>query len=116
MGVYRGSKGTFGRVGCGVLLGESYPQATLKIVRFRSDEGKAVGSRGFHGPGRLSPLKNASVTDQVARGIVQHGSEQVIRSYTRIDAETRRTARDKLPNVTHEGRTPLNRNDSLGRQ
>jgi hypothetical protein len=103
-------------VGCDVLLGESYPEATLKMVRFRSSEGKAVGSPGFHGSGRLSPLKNAGVSDQVARGIVRHESEQVIRSYTRIDAETRRTARDKLPNVTHEGRTPLNLADSLGCQ
>jgi hypothetical protein len=43
-------------------------------------------------------------------------SEAVSRSHGDIDAETRRTAVDKLPDVTRANRTPTNQFDRLGRQ
>ena len=46
-----------------------------------------------------SLLKNAGVSDVVARDIVGHESEAVSRNYTHIDAETKRAALDKLPEL-----------------
>jgi hypothetical protein len=45
-------------------------------------------------------LKNAGVGDVVARDLVGHESASVSRNYTHIDAETKRAALDKLPDVT----------------
>ena len=47
-----------------------------------------------------SLLKNAGVSDVVARDIVGHESEAVSRNYTHIETETKRAALDKLPDVT----------------
>jgi integrase len=46
-----------------------------------------------------SLLKNAGVSDVVARDIVGHESAAVSRNYTHIDAETKRAALDKLPDL-----------------
>ena len=47
-----------------------------------------------------SLLKNAGVSDVVARDLIGHESEAISRSYTHIDAETKRAAVEKLPDVT----------------
>jgi integrase len=46
-----------------------------------------------------SLLKNAGVSDAIARDLIGHDSESVSRNYTHIDAETRRAALDKMPEV-----------------
>lgn len=48
----------------------------------------------------VSLLKNAGVSDVVARDIIGHDSEAVSRQYTHIESETRRKALDKLPDIT----------------
>ena len=50
-----------------------------------------------------SLLKNAGVSDVVARDIIGHESVAMSRNYTHIDAETKRVALDKLPDVTTTG-------------
>jgi len=47
-----------------------------------------------------SLLKNAGVSDVIARDIIGHESEAVSRTYTHIESETKRAALDKLPDVT----------------
>jgi len=47
-----------------------------------------------------SLLKNAGVSDVIARDIIGHDSAAVSANYTHIDQETKRTALDKLPDVT----------------
>jgi integrase len=47
-----------------------------------------------------SLLKNAGVSDVVARDIVGHESAAVSANYTHIDDDTKRAALDKLPDVT----------------
>jgi len=47
-----------------------------------------------------SLLKNAGVSDVVARDIIGHDSAAVSASYTHIDQQTERSALDKLPDVT----------------
>lgn len=46
-----------------------------------------------------SLLKNAGVSDVVARDIIGHDSEAVSRNYTHIDTETKRKAIDAMPDV-----------------
>jgi integrase len=46
-----------------------------------------------------SLLKNAGVSDAVARDIIGHESEAVSRNYTHIDMETKRKAVDAMPDV-----------------
>ena len=46
-----------------------------------------------------SLLKNAGVSDVVARDIIGHESEAISRNYTHIDFETKRAALEKLPDV-----------------
>jgi integrase len=46
-----------------------------------------------------SLLKNAGVSDVVARDIIGHESEAISRNYTHIDAETKGNAVDKMPDV-----------------
>lgn len=48
----------------------------------------------------MSLLKNAGVGDVVARDILDRESEAISRSYTHIEAETKRAALAKLPDVT----------------
>lgn len=47
-----------------------------------------------------SLLKNAGVSNAIAQDIIGHDSEAVSRNYTHIDPETRRTALDKMPDLT----------------
>jgi integrase len=47
-----------------------------------------------------SLLKNAGVSDVIARDIIGHDSAAVSANYTHIDQETKRVALDKLPDVT----------------
>lgn len=47
----------------------------------------------------VSLLKNAGVSDVIARDIIGHESEAVSRQYTHIESETRRKALDKMPDV-----------------
>ena len=47
-----------------------------------------------------SLLKNAGVSDVVARDIIGHESAAVSQSYTHIEAHTKRAALNKLPDVT----------------
>ena len=46
-----------------------------------------------------SLLKNAGVSDVVARDIIGHESEIVSRNYTHIDTATKREALDKMPDI-----------------
>jgi len=46
-----------------------------------------------------SLLKNAGVSNAIAQDLIGHDSEAVSRSYTHIDADTRRAALDKMPEV-----------------
>ena len=46
-----------------------------------------------------SLLKNAGVSDVIARDIIGHESAAISASYTHIDSETKRAALDKLPDV-----------------
>ena len=48
----------------------------------------------------VSLLKNAGVSDVVARDIIGHESEAVSRQYTHIETDTRRKALDKIPDIT----------------
>jgi integrase len=87
--------------------------ASAGLVQSRGDHLKKEGKAGRAARRQLSPvsfhslrhtatslLKNAGVSDVVARDIVGHESEAVSRSYTHIDTETKRNALDKLPDVT----------------
>lgn len=51
-----------------------------------------------------SLLKNAGVSDVVAREIIGHESEAVSRAYTHIDMSTLTAAMDKLPDLTGEAK------------
>jgi integrase len=87
--------------------------ASAGLVQSRGDHQKKEGKAGRCARRKLSPisfhalrhtatslLKNAGVSDVIARDIVGHESAAVSRNYTHIDAETKRTALDKLPDVT----------------
>jgi hypothetical protein len=45
-------------------------------------------------------LKNAGVSDVVTRDIIGHESAAISKNYTHIEAETKRAALNKLPDVT----------------
>ena len=49
-----------------------------------------------------SLLKNAGVSDVVARDIIGHESEAVSRNYTHIDTVTKRRAIDAMPDILLE--------------
>lgn len=87
--------------------------ASAGLVQSRGDHQKKEGKAGRSARRTLSPisfhalrhtatslLKNAGVSDVVARDIVGHESEAVSRNYTHIDADTKRAALDKLPDLT----------------
>ena len=44
-------------------------------------------------------LKNAGLSDFIARDIIGHESEASSRNYTHIESETKRRALDSMPNV-----------------
>jgi integrase len=79
----------------------------LVSKRDHRSKGKGRGSRQiqstitFHSLRytATSLLKNAGVSDIVARDIIGHESEAVSRNYTVIDEETKRVALNKLPKV-----------------
>jgi integrase len=87
--------------------------ASAGLVQSRGDHQKKEGKAGRAARRQMSPvsfhslrhtatslLKNAGVSDVVARDIIGHESEAVSRNYTHIDAETKRNAVDKMPDVT----------------
>lgn len=87
--------------------------ASAGLVQSRGDHQRKEGKAGRGARRQLSAvtfhslrhtatslLKNAGVSDVVARDIVGHESEAISRNYTHIDAETKRAALDKLPDVT----------------
>jgi len=86
--------------------------ASAGLVQSRGDHRKKEGKSGRSARRKLSDisfhalrhtatslLKNAGVSDVVARDIVGHESAAVSRNYTHIDADTKRVALDKLPDV-----------------
>ncbi|MGO8926850.1 MAG: tyrosine-type recombinase/integrase [Limisphaerales bacterium] len=92
--------------------------ACAGLVQSRGDHQKKEGKAGRSARRQLSPisfhalrhtatslLKNAGVSDVVARDIIGHESEAVSRNYTHIETETKRAALDKLPDVTAPANT-----------
>jgi integrase len=90
--------------------------ASAGLVRSRGDHQKKVGKAGrgtrrqlsdisFHALRHTatSLLKNAGVSDVVTRDIIGHESAAISRNYTHIEAQTKRAALDKLPDVTKAG-------------
>ena len=87
--------------------------ASAGLVQSRGDHQKKEGKEGRSARRQLSPisfhalrhtatslLKNAGVSDVVTRDIVGHESAAISRNYTHIEADTKRAALDKLPDVT----------------
>jgi integrase len=83
--------------------------AGLATARLGKDEAKGVGRKGprqrsevtFHSLRHTatSLLKNAGVSETVARDIIGHDSEEVSRQYTHVDEESKRAAMEKLPDI-----------------
>jgi integrase len=87
--------------------------ATAGLVKSRGDHQKKEGKAGRSTRRQMSPisfhalrhtatslLKNAGVSDAVARDIIGHESEAVSRNYTHIETETKRAAVGKMLDVT----------------
>jgi integrase len=85
--------------------------ATAGLVQTRVDHSKKKKGRdqrrklneiGFHALRHTatSLLKNAGVSDVVARDIIGHESELISRNYTHIETSTKRDAIDKMPDIT----------------
>jgi integrase len=80
-----------------------------KFAKKRTHEKRGQGRSVTRAPSVLSfhslrhtatsMLKNAGVSDAVARDIIGHESPAVSQNYTHIDTETKRNALDKLPDV-----------------
>ena len=51
-------------------------------------------------------LKNAGVSDAVARDIIGHESEAISRQYTHIDMAAKRKAIESLPDILWESKPP----------
>lgn len=64
-------------------------------------EKRTCGDISFHALRHTatSLLKNAGVSDVIARDIIGHESEAISRQYTHIETETKRAALDKLPDI-----------------
>jgi integrase len=83
--------------------------AGLAVARLTKDKSKGVGRKGprvrseitFHSLRHTatSLLKNAGVSEAVARDIIGHDSEQMSRHYTHIESSAKREALDKLPDL-----------------
>lgn len=81
-----------------------------KIVKERGHEKTGKGREGRREASRISfhslrynttsALKSAGVSDSVAMDIVGHETEAVSRNYTKIADEAKRTAINKLPDIT----------------
>jgi integrase len=79
------------------------------LAKARTHEGKGKGRDAKRATGGLSfhclrhtatsLLKNAGVSDAVARDIIGHDSPAVSAQYTHIDTVTKRKALDSMPNV-----------------
>lgn len=86
--------------------------ASVGLVPARADHQKQAGKAGRSGRRTMSTisfhalrhtatslLKNAGVTDVVARDLIGHESESVSRNYTHIDSQTKRDALNRLPAI-----------------
>lgn len=80
-------------------LAQARPHRSRDIGRA---EKRQVSSLSFHclRHTATSLLKNAGVSDVVAREIIGHDSEAVSRRYTHIETETLRSAVNNMPDVT----------------
>jgi len=67
---------------------------------------RATGNLTFHSLRHTatSQLKNAGVSDVVAREIIGHDSEAISRHYTKIETKTLRAAVNRLPNIAVQGK------------
>lgn len=82
------------------------------LVPARTHEGKGKGRNAARQQNQISfhclrhtatsLLKNAGVSDAIARDIIGHESEAVSRAYTHIDDATKRAAVGRLPDVTSQ--------------
>lgn len=90
--------------------------ASAGLVQSRGNHQKKVEKAGRSARRQLSDisfhalrhtatslLKNAGVSDAVARDIVGHESAAISQNYTHIETGTKRDALDKLPDVTRQG-------------
>ena len=68
---------------------------------------RATGNLTFHSLRHTatSQLKNAGVSDVVAREIIGHDSEAISRHYTKIETKTLRVAVNRLPNIADQGKS-----------
>lgn len=94
-------------------LGRQFSEILMDagLVEKRTHAGRGKGRAGRRDVGGLSfhclrhtatsLLKNAGVSDVVAREIIGHESEAVSRAYTHIEAETLRDAVNKLPDLVN---------------
>ena len=102
---------TRGRSQCGSMLSSQFHGilvvAGLAQARPHTNTGKGrdtrreAGGLSFHCLRHTvtSLLKNAGVSDAVARDIIGHNSPAVSASYTHIDMDAKRRAVDKLPDI-----------------
>jgi len=84
--------------------------ASAGLVAHKKHESEGKGRDGRRSSGGLSfhclrhtatsLLKNAGVSDVVAREIIGHESEAVSRAYTHIETSTLRKALNAMPDVT----------------
>src|ERR1041385_3183459 len=90
------------------LLTQWLPTSALSIARYRArrQRGFANGKRQTGGLSfhclrhtATSLLKNAGVSDVVARDLIGHDSPAVSAHYTHIDTATQRKALDSMPDV-----------------
>ena len=83
-----------------VAAGLSQPRSHITTGKGR-DTKREVGGLSFHclRHTATSLLKNACVSDAVARDIIGHNSPAVSASYTHIDMHAKRRAVDKLPDI-----------------
>lgn len=94
-------------------LGRQFSEILMEagLVERRTHKGRGkgrdtrrdVGGLSFHclRHTATSLLKNAGVSDVVAREIIGHESEAVSRAYTHIEADTLRAAVNKLPDIVN---------------
>ncbi len=77
------------------------PARTHESTRKGRDGRRNLSAISFHSLRHTatSLLKNAGVSDVVARDIIGHETEAISRTYTPIDQETKRAALDKMPDV-----------------
>lgn len=87
--------------------------ASAGLVTSRGNHQKKEDKKGRGARRQLSPisfhalrhtatslLKNAGVSDVVARDIIGHESTAISRNYTHIESDTKRAALEKIPDIT----------------